>query len=76
MDIDQRYLLQALLYLRIVRILLNNGANLALHMSAQEGHLAVTKLLMKAGADLAAKTSLLQAPHRSTWLRQKGARRR
>ena len=50
---------------RVVQVLQNRGANLALvddngftalHCSAQKGHLAVTKLLVKAGADLEAKT--------------------
>lgn len=51
-------------YSRIVRVLLNKGATMspvdnhgfsALHMAAQEGHLAVTKMLVKAAADLDAK---------------------
>ena len=46
-------------YLRLVRILLNNGADLskkdyqgatALHFSAAEGHVALTKLLIREGA--------------------------
>lgn len=53
-------------YPRIVGALLNNGANVALvsgkrisalHRSAQSGHVAVTKLLVKAGADLETKSS-------------------
>ena len=53
-------------YSRVVRILLNKGANVAmvdssgmtaLHWAAQGGHLAVTKLLVKAGADVEAKAS-------------------
>eukprot|EP00752_Nemacystus_decipiens_P003635 g3350.t1 len=52
-------------YARIVRILLKEGANLAvqadegftaLHFSVQYGHLAVTKMLLKAGAELEART--------------------
>ena len=51
---------------RVVRVLLNNGADLsmvnddggtALHGSAEGGYLEVTKLLVKAGADLDARIS-------------------
>lgn len=51
---------------RVVRILQNKGVSVvlvddvvfaALHLSAQEGHLVMTKLLVKAGAHLEAKTS-------------------
>ena len=47
-------------YLRLARILLNNGANMsmkddhgatALHFSAEGGHLALTKMLTREGAD-------------------------
>lgn len=64
----------------VVEILLNKGASTsavnspgfyALHMAVREGHLAVTNLLLKAGADLCttiieAKTYslLVQAAHR------------
>lgn len=50
----------------IVRILLDNGAHAsvadkegdtAVHISAREGRLAVTKILVRAGADLSAKSS-------------------
>lgn len=53
-------------YSRVVRILLNRGADVsrvnelgetALHVSVFRGHLAVTKLLIKAGADLEARDS-------------------
>lgn len=56
----------------IVRILLK-GANVAvrnddgvtaLHMSAEQGLLDVTKCLIKAGADLEAETSMVCAAHR------------
>lgn len=49
---------------RILKVLLENGANVtlkddegytALHQSAQRGHVAATKLLVKASADLEAK---------------------
>lgn len=52
---------------RVVRTLLDRGADVtiaadtggtALHMSAKRGHLAATKLLLKAGADLEAATSI------------------
>lgn len=52
-------------YSRIVRVLLNKGANVyivndtgktALHIAARMGHLAVTKLLAKAVPDLEART--------------------
>lgn len=52
-------------YCRVVRALLNRGAKVslvdneggtALHVSAPLGHLAVTLLLVKAGADLEART--------------------
>lgn len=58
---------------RIVRILLNKGANVAvrnddgvtaLHKSAEQGLLDVTKCLIKAGADLEAETSMVCAAHR------------
>ena len=51
---------------RVVRILLKNGANAylvcrhdisSLHTSAEGGHLAVTKMMIKAGVDLEGKTS-------------------
>ena len=53
-------------YSRVVKVLLNKGADVsivdddgytALLVSAKCGHLAVTKLLLKAGADLEATTS-------------------
>ena len=74
-DIDQRTLEEGFTplmiaafcgHFRIVRILLDEGANVsikgengltALHRSAQEGHLAVTKLLVQACPDLEAMNS-------------------
>lgn len=57
-------------YARVARILLNKGAGVsvageggftALHDSAHHGHLAVTKMLVKAGADLEAGTAVAGA---------------
>ena len=51
-------------YARDVRVLLGKGADVsiagedgytALHVSAEKGHLAVTKMFLKAGADLEAR---------------------
>lgn len=58
-------------YSRIIRMLLNRGAQLliagdygctALHLSAVAGHLAVTKMLVEAGTPLEATTSFLGTP--------------
>lgn len=52
---------------RIVRILVDKGADMspvnekgfhALHLAVQEGHLAVFKMLLKAGADIHARTAI------------------
>lgn len=56
-------------YLRIVRVILKHGANVslpnirgetALHFSAYHNHLAVSKALVKAGADLEAKADYVE----------------
>ena len=60
-------------YIRVARILLNEGANVsyacgdacmhtALHLSAQEGHLAMSKMLIKTGANLDARKSNGSSP--------------
>ena len=62
---------------RVVRILLNKGADVtivgtdgisALHLSAEFGRLDVSKMLMEAGADIEAKTSTGISPlHRAAY---------